>query len=253
METLEKSIALERCQSSAPKGLVILLHHFGGSRKTLRRHKELYLSAGFDVMECDLPFHGREKLCSPFFLREKYVSRLDRMESLGRAKLRAGMLGVHAFSSTSSATLSWLARSPERRLDFLICENGPFLDFSEVRRRTVRFFLRPKWELLEKFLGWGAQVFWDQSFNKTFAGEIREWTARADSTIPQMLFLLCENDELIPPAQTQPLIGLFHQARTHLFKREGHLTALKNQSAEYRRVLAEFLGQPFPTGVNLNG
>lgn len=236
---IHKSITFEKTKVKKVKGMILLLHSFAGSRRTLKRHRQFYLEEGFDVISRDFTFHGTEKVSFHFYWRETWIEQFQEMVDLGIKNQRGPILGAHGFSSFSSVILSWIARhkNKKQKLTYAICENGPFFDADYGRRNASEHVYKIKKEWQKQAFGFLIQLIWDPFYVKRLTLDLKK-VAKEKNT--KILFLINDKEPVVNSEQILKVASFIPHATHYSFNEEEHLLALKKHEKEYKKVMREF-------------
>lgn len=115
------------------KETVVMVHHFGGNKKTLARHASLFNDLGFDVVRFNLIFNDvkptkRLPITGDlrFGVRHLWVDQIESiLNSIPGPKI------VFSLSMPSNSALEAIARRQAKDITAIICDGGPFLDLGK--------------------------------------------------------------------------------------------------------------------------
>ena len=233
---------LEKAKVAKPLGLVVLAHHWGGSRHSLLRLRRYYQRLGFDVLSMDFRFHGTNWLTLPLRLRRQWMKDFEDLSQKAKAiasERGYRNIGFHARSSFASVVISVLANNVEIRKDYAwgILECGPFLKGLPAWYRLLRKFYRVP-VLLSLGLLPLAYPVWDMSYDKDLRFDLKKLY---HSPLPMKYLVLAgAEDELVPIEDLREVSGKL-KAQFEVFDGVGHLEILKLSFSRFSSLVNSFL------------
>lgn len=243
MEDLELQLAgmelkphqtFEVAQTPAPRGIVVLAHHWGGNRHSLLRLRRFYRRQGYDVISMDFRFHGSNWLTYPYQLRKQWLADFtDLARTAKRIASQRGYqeMGYHARSSFASVVLSVTAHNVDVRKDFRwgVLECGPFLEGFSAWYRLARIFYKIPAPLAAITTPLVYPV-WDSSYNKDIKKSLE---LLHYSPLPMnYLVLAAETDKLVPIADLREVATKLN-AQFEVFEGAGHLEILNSNFTRF--------------------
>jgi pimeloyl-ACP methyl ester carboxylesterase len=238
---------------AAQRPLIVFVHHYDGSEKTLRRHAELVNNLGFDCVTFNLSANQEGDGINLKSVVKNFPNILLLWSAQKRWSLEVtnvlDQLGprkkiLFAFSGPSACAIRAIASRFKRGVfDIVgfICDSGPFYDpwyctremLKEVHgmtkpwpREPVLAFMMTRWDLNHKT-------------------NVRRGLAHILKYNPAfpILSLQGAHDTIVPPEQIQPVFKDMGFTNYHecVLEKAGHLTGLKNDPAVYEKVVGEFL------------
>ncbi|MCC6276792.1 MAG: alpha/beta hydrolase [Oligoflexia bacterium] len=212
--------------------LVLFVHHYGGSRKSMKRHVGLVNELGFDAATFDLTqkFYGTQK---------RWSLQID--EALNYFPDRKKIL--FAFSGPSSSSLRSVARRFLKGMNDvvgIVCDSGPFMDAWYCTRIMLRDVEGLTNALLREAILAVMMLRWDSRHPKP--------TLRALKTIKSLnpnfpiLSIQGAKDQIVPPWQIQPVFAQaeLQQYQEHVLPEAGHLNGLKVSKEAYTQIVKNF-------------
>ena len=244
---LPPALSLERTSAAGVRGLVVLLHHFGGNRTSLMRWRQFYLDLGFDVLCRDFGLHGRRWWRVALPIRPLWERECAELLARGCAANRGATVTIHALSSFCAVLLRCLSSSTAtRRIDAVVCENGPFLDAVGGIANMLREHRGVPLGTVRSLLARLLVVCFDPGYGKSFPASLRSLARHGAEGVPRMLFLISAGDRIAPSADICRVAAMVPGARSAVLPGVGHLQGLKASPEEYGQLLTRFLDGAAP-------
>lgn len=219
---------------------VVLVHHFGGSKKTLARHAQLLNELGYDCVRFTLDFNQAlpSKLL-PITADLEFGARhlwRDQIESILNSV--PGRKIVYSFSMPSNSALEALARRRAKDVAAWICDGGPFVELTRCIWNLYENEYKIDSRLLRGLYTGASLAF----YGPGFASEVPALLAQLPSNFP-IFSIRGRKDPLVPLSAIE---GVFTQANqlnveTMIIEDGGHLDGLKSNPKNYSRAVDKFL------------
>lgn len=231
------------------KETIVFVHHFGGNKKSTRRHQDILLQAGYDCVTFNLYYHSfsgkmtfKKRLKSMFrhFLsgRRNFIHQWTH-ELSTILDLIPGDKILFSLSSPSVSVASSIATHQRKDIKAWVCDCGPFLEawtcFWNYNKYEAQI-KNPIFLLLFNSLGF--LMFGGIGYKS----HVQKWLLSFSKGFP-VLSLRAENDQLVPPSAIDKFFSVYNDLniQIHCFKQAGHLTAIKSHAFEYSQVILTFL------------
>jgi pimeloyl-ACP methyl ester carboxylesterase len=219
---------------------VVLVHNFGGSRRTVLRHARLLNDLGFDCVRFDLIFHQakpQQKLPITADLRfgVRHVW-ANQIESLLNAI--SGRKILYTFSMPSGAAFEAVAKRQARDVAGIIADGGPFLQLHKCVWNLYQHEYNVKSRVLRAGFTAASLVLWGLSYTK----QMKEALEEIPRNFP-VLSIRGWNDPLVPVTAIDEFFALQSHLDLETFPiPEGtHLDGLRNFSNDYVPRVEKFL------------
>lgn len=220
---------------------IILVHHFGGSKMSMKRHQQFYNELGYDCVGFNLSFQNIHNLNKwPLTADFKFGPRAVWVEEIERIfNAVAGPKIVVSFSFPSIAAVQAMGRRWASDIRAWITEGGPFVqvwrcywNYVGVEKKIQNPLLRASLATLSYEVLAGAKVESDlaESLQKLPAGfpilSIRGW-----------------QDPLVPLSALEAALQETYKAslQTLSLPHSGHIDGIKRDTDEYKTVVQTFL------------
>ncbi|MDZ4677414.1 MAG: alpha/beta hydrolase [Oligoflexia bacterium] len=233
----------------ANRPIIVFVHHYGGSEKTLRRHAELATKLGFDCVTFNLThdginlksvIHNFPRILFMWSAQKSWsIEVTNVLDQLGdRKKI------IFAFSGPSACAIRAIASRYKKNvfdIEAYICDSGPFYDPWWCTREMLKELhgMTSTWprELILAFM----MTRWDLNHKNNVRRGLSH-IVHHKPDIP-ILSLQGAKDGIVPPEQISPVfkgIG-FTNYNECILEKAGHLTGLKNDPAAYETAVKNFL------------
>lgn len=227
--------------------VIVFVHHYGGNKRSFRRHIEWVNELGFDAITFDLPLSQVTDVrlrALPFDkqlnfgLRYVWAQKIEQvLGAIADKKI------IYSFSSPSSAALSVIAKRHAVDITALVCDGGPFVDIAGGIDNYLREFNLhnlKKYADVRRF--YSKAIAWLIGVKKY---DVEMAVALAE--LPQN-FAICSIRAAKDPLVTVDMIERFfdlHKDNYALTKIDlplsGHLTGLKDEPEIYKKLVGDFL------------
>ncbi|MCB0384406.1 MAG: hypothetical protein KDD43_03365 [Bdellovibrionales bacterium] len=221
--------------------VIVFVHHFGGSPKTVSRHLQFVNELGYDAVAFQL------RLASPWQILRLPLTRdykfgvskvweeqiTDILNSISRPKI------VMSFSSPSGAALNAISAQPEGQVKGCVCEGGPF---TQVRRGYWNYFTY-EFKIKNPVLR-GAMAFlvYELLGGSSFLPDSKPRLRNLPQDFPLLSVRAWKDQMVSARAIEEYLEGLDHIAIEVLSIPEvGHLQGLTRAPNEYKPRVEKFL------------
>ncbi len=219
---------------------VVLVHNFGGSRRTVLRHARLLNDLGFDCVRFDLIFHQakpQQKLPITADLRfgVRHVW-ANQIESLLNAI--SGRKILYTFSMPSGAAFEAVAKRQGRDVAGIVADSGPFLQLHKCVWNLYQHEYDVKSRVLRAGFTAASLVLWGLSYKK----QMKEALEEIPRSFP-VLSIRGWNDPLVPVSA----IDEFFAQQNHLdletvaLPDGSHLNGLRDFPMDYVPRVEKFL------------
>jgi pimeloyl-ACP methyl ester carboxylesterase len=222
------------------KETVVLVHNFGGSRRTVVRHARLLNDLGFDCVRFDLIFHqAKPQNKLPITADLRFGVRhvwANQIESLLNAI--PGKKIIFTFSMPSGAAFEAVAKRHAGDIAGIICDGGPFLQIHKCVWNLYEHEYKVKSRVLRAGFTAASMVLWGLKYNR----QMKEALADIPKNFP-VLSIRGWNDHLVPVSA----IDEFFNLQNHLdletvpLPEGGHLNGLRDFSDTYVPRVETFL------------
>ncbi len=220
----------------------VLVHHYGGSGRTLRRHVNLVNHFGFTAVTFDLEgAHNQKVFLPPVSKRWQWGLRYmwsDRIEEI--LKLVEGDKIILTLSNPSYSVLEAVYRIQGKNIKGIICDGGPFFDIFKCYWNlfTHAFKYPLPLRILQLFLG---GLYWNPLCYKAQA---KRNIKQFGKNVP-LLSIRAEQDNLVPVDSIDKCLQTYPQENLTqvLLKNCGHLMGVKLEKEVYYREVGKFLEQ----------
>lgn len=221
--------------------VVILIHHFGGSKYTLKRHQEFYNDLGYDCVAFNLSFQNIHNITKwPLTADFKFGPRAVWVEEIERVlNAVTGPKIVVSLSFPSVAAAQAIARRWAADIKAWITEGGPFLqvwrcywNYIKLEKKIQNPVLRASLATLSYEILAGAKVEADleAALEKFPAGfpilSVRGW-----------------QDPLVPLSALESAFQNPYKTvvKTLSLPNSGHVDGIKRDPEEYKATIKTFL------------
>ena len=236
--------------------IVVFIHHFGGNKKSTRRHQKILLEAGYDCVTFNLYYHSfdadsqfshrlmkliRHVVTGHKNFIETWTDQLNSvLDHLPGEKI------LFSLSSPSTSAVGVLGGKQRKDVKAWICDSGPFLDAWECFWNYNAVLARISNPLLLAAINTTSFIIFG---GLGYERRLRRWISETPKDFP-VLSLRCEKDQLVPLRAIEKFFALPHSFRlsTHLFNGAEHLGGIKTHFSDYRQILIEFLQDFRQTG-----
>lgn len=223
------------------KETVILVHHFGGNRASVKRHQDFLHDLGFDSVAFSLGMPHRPKFLQGTLIDEVRPRLRHRWESEIRDVFDAvpGPKIAYTFSFPSAATAVVMANRKDADVRAWICDGGPFLmplrcfwNYFTHADPTPRFWRKTA----RMALGYGSLDMW--SLEK----DLRQALDQFRPGFP-VLSIRSWQDPLVPIAAIDAAFAGHNQLRleTLTLPEAGHIDGFHRFPEDYKPRVAQFL------------
>lgn len=225
--------------------VVVLVHHFGGDKRSTLRHGRMMNDLGYDCVRFSLKRHLGAGRSNPGFaalpvasdlrwgIRGVWAAQISSvLDSIEQTKI------VYSLSMPTACAIEAIARRGARDVSALICDGGPFLELRRCVRNLyeIEYKVRPRVAL--EIATFASLLFWGPGFK-------RDLTARLDEIPPgfRVLSIRGLRDPLVPESAIDAVWALKrHLSVQTLRLPEGaHLDGLKRFPTEYIEAVKSFL------------
>ncbi len=222
------------------KETIVFVHHYGGSKRTVKRHVRFVNELGYDAVAFNLLYHE----ASGPILRPPITSR----GRIGAYRVWAEQLQavvsqipgrkiIYSFSMPSNGVVRVAADNED--VVAWICDGGPFLQLKDCVRNLYTKEYGIKNELLLRVLN-PVAIF-------LCGFGIEKFIADASATLAKRKFpilsLRSANDQLVPESAIEEYFSHAKSLNVEKYMLAGarHLEGYKVQTALYRQLVEEFL------------
>ncbi len=228
---------------------IVFVHHFGGHKRSTRRHQNLVLEAGFDCVTFNLYFNSargqqsfRHRFKKMFFHfakgRRNFINQwtdelAEILDTLPGRKI------IFSLSSPSTAVAGNIGRDHRKDISAWVCDCGPFLDaWTCFWNYNVHLSGAQNWLMTFVFNTIGFIMF-GGIFYKT---RMKKWVLSFPKGFP-VLSLRAQKDALVPPVSIDRFFSLSDglDLVSHTFVEAGHLDAVKKNEHQYKEIVLTFL------------
>lgn len=218
---------------------LIFLHGFTENRLAGLNYRNMYLSAGFNLLLVDSRDHGESGGDSVTWgVYEKYD--LDQWVDWVRHRFPAGMIGVHGISlGAATALLHAEQNETGRRVAFYIADSA-YSDFGDMLTPHAEERLQLAGNIPFRYV-WpyaNAVAYIKSRFTFYEASPIQ---AVRHATTP-ILFIHGESDKLVPVLMSQELYNAAQGPREiYTFPQADHVSSFYKDQIRYSRVVKSFI------------
>lgn len=231
------------------KETVIFVHHFGGHKRSTKRHQEILLQAGYNCVTFNLYYNS---FAGKMTLRKRLKNMLDHFISRRKSFICQwtnelsnildqvpGDKIIFSLSSPSVSVASSMASGQRKDIKAWICDCGPFLDVWTCFWNYNKYEAKIKNPLLLiLFNTLGFLMFGGKGYKK----HVEEWLLSFPKDFP-VLSLRSGKDRLVPPSSIDKFFNIYNNlmVKSHCFDEAGHLTAIKSHTSKYSQIILTFL------------
>ncbi len=220
--------------------LIVFVHHFGGSKLTMRRHVHFVNELGFDALTFNLSFN------EGFWLQRIPLSRTkriglrhiwgDEVEDVLNAV--PGPKIVFAFSNPAATAIDAIARRKAKDIKGLITDSGPFAQMLRCSWNLLSQQYVVKNRVLRVYATGFLNLLWGVDHTQRLHKDI----ASLPKNFP-VLSIRGWNDRLVPVSTIDDAYsGVEHLKYETLALPKGeHLNGLKDFPEDYKPKVARFL------------
>jgi pimeloyl-ACP methyl ester carboxylesterase len=220
-----------------------MAHGIGLNASASLGHAKFLHDAGYTVCLFDLRNHGMSDRDSAWWgISSRFTT--DVVEVVNHLRAEHGYgdarFAVYGFSFSTFPTFFVLTRE-NCSIDAVICDSGPADDIKVVLRRFVRSGALPLPAPLR--VGISRRAL-ERSF--TYFGRAvlkAAWPPPAEGRFSEtpMLFVVGEDDAVMPPELVIRLGSLYPRAEVEVLPGTAHLDGLRENREEYPRTVLDFL------------
>ncbi len=229
--------------------VIVFVHHFGGQKRSTRRHQEMVLAAGYDCVIFNLHYNSSKATHSPnqrlLRLFKNYLKVPRSFISIWTDELNEilnqipGPKIIYSLSSPSTAVVGCLGPKKRQDIQAWVCDCGPFLkvwqcfwNYSKYEAKRSNFF-----SIL--FFNTFGFLFFGGVFYRT---RMRRWLRINNRQVPT-LSLRAGQDRLVPAHAVSDFFSLPNSLRveSETFAHSNHLDAIKTDASRYQSVVLTFL------------
>lgn len=229
-------LAAENKKSSA---VILFVHFYGGTKKSMRRHAEFVNELGFDAVIFNLEkeqFNFKSQMISSklnFGMKHIWADQIENMmNQFSEDKI------IFAFSNPSASAIEAIARRGAADIKALICDGGPS---GEIWSSIYNFFTHEKPVsniLMRAAYTTLSTAMWSPIFNKEVHDDLNKF--------PEMFPVLSIRgwkDKLISPDMIDKIFEPHLQIDFQKLglPQAGHLNGLKDFPEEYKHPTSQFL------------
>lgn len=220
---------------------IVLVHHFGGNRASMKRYQDYLAELGFDSVAFTLGMPHRPKILKGSLAEEIRPRLRSRWEKEISEVLDAvpGSKIVYSFSFPSSAAAIAMSLRPKDEIRAWICDGGPFLmpltcfwNYFTKHDVTPRLWRRGA----RIALGFASLQFW------SLAADLRKALNKFPKDFP-VLSIRSWQDPLVPIAAIDEAFEGHKQLRleTLTLPEAGHVDGFIRFPGDYKPRLSQFL------------
>jgi pimeloyl-ACP methyl ester carboxylesterase len=236
-------------ERASKRPLIVFVHHFGGSSTSSKRHVNAVNDLGFDAVTFSLSWHGEKKrrTVPVLMMAHWWKKEIEQvLEQVGPDRQKI----TFSFSGPSAPTLSVVADrlKVEARsgapsdVVASICDSGPFVDAWRCTRHMIEqvYGITRTWQR-EAVLA-SMMMVWGPGHNRRLFRAISE--IAEDKPDYPILSIRGTLDTIVPIEKIRKAFASSNLAGLEVFEIDaGHLTALRDRPAEYKRRLKAVLSR----------
>ena len=221
---------------------VVFVHHFGGSKATLRRHIQFFNALGFRAVGFSMTsrfrvYFGELPVSSEFEFGLKHVY-AEQINSVLNAI--PGRKIIYAFSNPCGSAIEAVASRHGTDVAALICDSGPT---ANVWRSTLSYVNKENSIPLLPL-----RAAFSALYSFTWSPQVNQEIAKDLASLPEGFKILSVRgwkDTIIPPASIDPVFRPHSNLdwRKLGLPEAGHLDGLKNHKDDYAAGVMQFLKQ----------
>lgn len=229
--------------------VIIFVHHFGGHKRSTKRHQEMVLNAGYDCVTFNLYYNSQEgkitthqrlkNLISHFASgKRNFIDQWIAQLSVILDQIPGEKI-VYSLSSPSTSVVGCVGHKERKDIKAWVCDCGPFLDVWNCFWNYNRYESRlSNWPSIALFNVLGFTMFGGIGYR----ARMQKWILRFPKDFP-ILSLRAGRDKLVPPQAIEKFFNLSSglDLQTHLFSQADHLGAIKTDAGSYKSVVLTFL------------
>ncbi|MES2856181.1 MAG: alpha/beta hydrolase [Bdellovibrionota bacterium] len=244
--SLQSALPFEGELTPAPhrkfKETIVFVHHFGGSKRLLKRHLEFVNELGFDAIRFSVsPNEKLPKSLLPNKGGLKFGARhawADQVETI--LNHVPGKKIIYSFSMPSNGALEAIARRKAEDVSAWVCDGGPF---AQILRCTWNLLTHEQ-KVENRFLRGIASGFAYLFFGLRLKAELKALAREIPKDFP-VLSIRGEKDPLVPVSAIVDIFEELPQLDLEvLILAEGvHLDGLKNDPELYKPAVERFLSR----------
>lgn len=220
---------------------IILVHHYGGNIRALKRHQEFYNDLGFDCVGFNLSFQNIHNLNKwPLTADFKFGPRAVWVEEIERIlNAVSGPKIVVSFSFPSIAAAQAIARRWASDVKAWICEGGPFI---QVWRCYWNYLKHERNVQNPMLLSTITSLFYQLLSGAKVEEDLQAALQKMPAGFP-ILNIRGWQDPLVPLSAIE---GAFQETyktnfQTLSLPHSGHIDGLKTDTDEYTMKVSTFL------------
>jgi pimeloyl-ACP methyl ester carboxylesterase len=219
---------------------VVFVHHFGGTKKLLKRHVQFVNALGFDAVTFEL---------SPNEIRLRTLAPINSELKLGARHVWAGQIEtvlnnvkgqkiIYSFSMPSAAALEAITNRSAKDISCWVCDGGPFANVFRCTVNALALQKKFKPSVLRAGVSAAATMFFGPNIERDFA----HWWSNLPKGFP-VLSIRGEKDPLVPLSAIDEAFSESLQIGLEVLslKDGAHLDGLKNFPELYKPVVEGFL------------
>ncbi len=221
--------------------VVILVHHFGGNKHTLKRHQQFYNDLGFDCVGFNLSFQNIHNLNKwPLTADFKFGPRAVWVEEVERIlNAVSGPKIIVSFSFPSIAVAQAIARRWASDIRAWMTEGGPFVQVWRCYWNYVGIEMKIKNPVLRASL---ATLSYEILAGAKVEADLRDALQKFPAGFP-ILSIRGWQDPLVPLSALEAAFNEPYKSslQTLSLPHSGHIDGIKRDAEEYKGSIETFL------------
>lgn len=226
--------------------VVVIGHGVGLNKSASLKHAQFLHAAGYTVVLYDIRNHGESAQDRAVFgWSERYTG--DAAAVIRYMKkipeYRDAKYAMYGFSVSTFTALN-IGTRDDCRVDAIICDSGPGLDYGSLFRN----FLTAKGIPVPAVFSSGpARPVMENAFARLCSAAVRcPWPPPAEryADIP-LLFLAGERDSIVPPAAVREIAERYPGAEFHEIPDGFHMRGIATAPEFYAKTVLDFLARAF--------
>lgn len=233
------------------KETIVFVHHFGGNKRTTKRHQNLVLELGFDCVTFNLfensqgkeidGFERVKRLILHLFKGKKtYVANWtkelnDILNSIEGSKI------IFSLSSPSTSAVGVLGKLKRKDIKAWVCDGGPFVQIWSCFKNYAALETKTKNPIISYIhTTLGFIFFGGLGYNR----RMTLWLKDLPKDLPILNFRAAL-DQLVPEKAIEGFFALNVELEPEVVRLEhsGHLEGIKTEKGLYHSKLSDFLSK----------
>ena len=219
---------------------IVLVHHFGGSKRTLLRHARLLNELGYNCVRFNLKFNMTEapqkiSLTGDFKIGLRRIW-ADQIQDV--LNVTPGPKIIYSFSMPGAAAVEAISRRKAYQILGLVCDSGPFLQIVKATWRLYEISYKIENSFVRGFYTLLSFSMWGLKFRSEIKGYFSEFPKGF-----RILSIRGGADRLVPPLTIDEFFSLALDCQVEVLDLPDadHLEGLKKFSQIYVARVKSFL------------